>query len=251
MYGIVIPTGSYYYYGVPGDVRGGSGHNYGVYGFATGAGTNLGIMGSASDSSGASNYGVYGYAIDSLTRFGVYGSSGELTADYGGYFYGNVHTTGTSTKGSGGFKIDHPLDPGNKYLYHSSVESPDMMNVYNGNVILGVNGEARVELPDYFEAVNKDFRYQLTATGVPGLNLYISEEISDNYFKIAGGGSGMKVSWQVTGIRKDAFAEANRIQVEKDKPYQERGKYLHAEAHGIGEEFGIHYQEHKQMEEKR
>jgi hypothetical protein len=37
-------------------------------------------------------------------------------------------------------------------------------------------------------------------------------------FEIAGGTSGMKVSWQVTGIRKDPWANANRIQVEEDKP---------------------------------
>ena len=248
--GRVYPTGSYFYYGVLGDVRGGSGHNYGVYGYASGAGTNVAVMGSASDSSGASNYGVYGYATDSLARFGVYGDAGDLTADYAGYFYGNTHTTGTSTKGSGGFKIDHPLDPENRYLYHSSVESPDMLNVYNGNVILGADGEATVKLPDYFEAVNKDFRYQLTPIGTPGPNLYISEEISENYFKIAGGESGMKVSWQVTGIRKDAFAEANRVQVEKDKPDQERGKYLHAQAHGLGKEYGVHYEEHKRIQEE-
>jgi len=39
--------------------------------------------------------------------------------------------------------------------------------------------------------------------------------------------------------------------VEVDKPAKERGKYLDPEAYGLGEEYGIHYEEHKRMEEKR
>jgi hypothetical protein len=101
-----------------------------------------------------------------------------------------------------------------------------MKNVYDGVVVLDNKGEAEIDLPDWFGALNKDFRYQLTAIGAPGPNLHIAEEISDatttNYsnssssniknnnsrFKIAGGTSGMKVSWQVTGIRKDPWAIA-------------------------------------------
>ena len=113
------------------------------------------------------------------------------------------------------------------------------MNVYNGNVTLDENGRAVVELPEYFEALNQDFRYQLTAIGAPGPNLYIAEEISENRFKIAGGKAGLKVSWQVTGVRQDAYAVANRIQVEEDKPDQERGYYLHPKAYGLPEEKGI------------
>lgn len=171
-------------------------------------------------------------------------------ADFAAFFEGNVMVTGELLKGGGGSKIDHPLDPENRYLYHSFVESPDMKNVYDGLVVLDANGQAAVELPNYFDAVNKDFRYQLTCIGgfAP---VYIAEEISGSRFTITGGEPGMKISWQVTGIRNDAFAEANRIQVEVDKPANERGKYLHPEAHGVGEEFGIHYQDHKQMEERR
>ena len=66
---------------------------------------------------------------------------------------GNVSVTGTLSKGSGSFKIDHPLDPKNKYLYHSFVESPDMMNIYNGNITTDANGFATVEMPDWFEAL--------------------------------------------------------------------------------------------------
>jgi len=145
---------------------------------------------------------------------------------------GAVSIAGTLTKGGGSFKIDHPVDPANKYLSHSFVESPDMMNVYNGNARLDARGEAWVELPEWLEALNRDFRYQLTALGAPGPNLYIGEKISGNRFKIAGGRPGGRVSWQVTGIRKDAYANAYRIKVEEEKPLAQRGSYLHPELFG-------------------
>jgi hypothetical protein len=167
-----------------------------------------------------------------------------------------VKITGNLEKAGGSFKIDHPLDPANKYLCHSFVESPDMKNVYDGIVVLDRKGKAEIELPDWFGILNKDFRYQLTAIGAPGPNLYIAEEISEatatrNYsskssnknsnsnFRIAGGTSGMKVSWQVTGIRNDPWANANWIQVEEDKPDKERGYYLHPDLYSQPEERGI------------
>ena len=159
----------------------------------------------------------------------------HMTIDPGG----TVHVFGTLTKGAGSFMIDHPLDPANKYLYHSFVESPDMMNIYNGIVVLDGKGEAVVTLPDWFRALNRDFRYQLTAIAAPGPNLYIADEISNNRFKIAGGRPGGKVSWQVTGIRQDAFANAHRIPVEENKPGAEKGTYLHPELFGAPPEKGI------------
>lgn len=130
---------------------------------------------------------------------------------------------GTLRKGAGSFRIDHPLDPEHKYLSHSFVESPDMMNVYNGNVILDASGRATVELPEYFQALNRDFRYQLTAVGAPGPNLYIAEGVKRNRFQIAGGRAYAYVSWQVTGVRQDAYAEQHRIKVEEEKPRADRG----------------------------
>ena len=143
--------------------------------------------------------------------------------DYAAILNGKVKITGNLEKAGGSFKIDHPLDPANKYLCHSFVESPDMKNVYDGVVVLDNKGKAEIDLPDWFGILNKDFRYQLTAIGAPGPNLYIAEKISDtttkqttnnknnSRFRIAGGTSGMEVSWQVTGIRKDPWANANRI----------------------------------------
>jgi hypothetical protein len=152
-------------------------------------------------------------------------------------FKGAVQVTGTLSKGGGSFRIDHPLDPENRYLSHSFVESPEMMNVYNGNVMLDERGEATVELPEWFEALNRDFRYQLTCIGAFA-PVYVGEEIAGNRFRIAGGRPGLRVSWMVTGVRRDAFAEAHRIAVEEEKPEALRGTYLHPEAWNAPDERG-------------
>jgi hypothetical protein len=132
------------------------------------------------------------------------------------------------------FRIDHPLDPANKYLYHTSVESADMMNIYNGNVVTDAAGCATVELPDWFEALNRDFRYQLTVIddGDDFVQAKVTREVADNRFSLRTSKPHVKVSWQVTGIRQDAWANANRIAVEVDKPADERGTFLHPAAQG-------------------
>jgi trimeric autotransporter adhesin len=145
---------------------------------------------------------------------------------------GDVDVAGTLTAGAKDFKIDHPLDPTNKYLYHASVESSEMMNIYTGNAILDSSGEAVVSLPNWFEAVNTDFRYQLTAVGEAAPNLHVAKEIANHQFQIAGGVAGMKVSWQVTGVRHDAYANVHPLVVEAEKPQRERGTYLHPDAFG-------------------
>ena len=149
---------------------------------------------------------------------------------FGASIGGNLSVGGSlSVSGAKNFKIDHPLDPANKYLYHSSIESPDMLNLYSGNATLDSNGEAWVNLPQYFEALNEEFRYQLTALGSPAPGLFIARKVSANRFKIAGGKPAMEVSWQVTGIRHDPYANAHRVKVEEEKPRSEQGSYLHPE----------------------
>ncbi|MBI1805054.1 MAG: hypothetical protein HY033_08850 [Ignavibacteriae bacterium] len=170
----------------------------------------------------------------------IYGFSNQ---GYAGYFQGKVKVLGDfSVTGVKSFVIDHPLDPANKYLYHSCVESPDMKNIYDGVATLDGGGEAIVQLPEWFEALNKDFRYQLTALGAPGPNLYIAQEVSGNSFKIAGGVAGSRVSWQVTGIRQDAYANAHPMQVEVAKEAEARGKYLSPKEHGMPESMGIDWE---------
>ena len=151
----------------------------------------------------------------------------------------DLSVVGTLSKSAGAFIIDHPLDPANKYLRHSFVESPDMKNVYDGVAALDSAGAAQVLLPEWFGALNRDFRYQLTPIGAPAPDLHVAEEIADNRFKIAGGAPGMKVSWQVTGIRQDPYANAHRIPVEEEKPAEEKGHYLHPGLHGEPDTMGI------------
>jgi len=244
--------------GVVGLARGTTGKTYGVWGNAP-SNQGYGVYGQNGQSgSSDTNHrgGVWG---DSLDGQGVLGTSrnsvgvaaqsfgknalqgiavggGDLGravmalpmsgANWAGYFQGDVRVTGNLSKGAGSFLIDHPLDPAGKYLYHSFVESPDMMNIYNGNVTTDANGEAVVVLPDYFSALNRDFRYQLTVIGTFAQAI-VAKEIENEQFTIRTDKPNVKVSWQVTGIRQDAYANAHRIPVEVVKPAEEQGTFLH------------------------
>ncbi len=214
---------------------------YGVIALTVG---NTGTSGVFGQGTSADSNGVIGVANNGASAFGVWGLS---TSGYAGYFSGNVQVAGNlSVTGAKSFVIDHPLDPANKYLYHAAVEAPDMMNLYTGIVALDKKGTAWVELPSYFEALNKDFRYTLTAVGAPGPNLYIVQEIKGNRFRIAGGTGGMKVSWMVTGTRNDPYAQAHPMKAEVAKSSAERGTYLYPEGYGQSKMKGVTYQKEQQ-----
>ncbi|MBK6725702.1 MAG: hypothetical protein IPG63_00335 [Xanthomonadales bacterium] len=194
---------------------------------------------------------IYAYANSAsakAARFGnssgtavtLAGGSSALEASGNAIIAGDLGVFGTLSKGGGSFKIDHPLDPANKFLLHSFVESPDMMNVYNGNIITDARGYATIDLPDWFEALNRDFRYQLTVIGTFAQAI-VSKKVEHNRFEIRSSRPGIEVSWQVTGIRKDAWAEKHRIPVEVQKAPAERGKYLHPELYGVpaGKRIGV------------
>jgi hypothetical protein len=132
-------------------------------------------------------------------------------------FLGNLAITGSLSKGSGTFVIDHPLDPANKLLFHSFVESPDVLNIYDGVVTLDQKGEATIELPSYYGALNRDSRYQYFPIGAAMPNLHVQSEVKNNRFVIGGGVPGGKVSWQVTGVRHDPYIVANPIIPEVEK----------------------------------
>ena len=168
------------------------------------------------------------------------GSINGVRQGKAGEFLGNVTISGNLAKGGGSFKIDHPLDPENKYLYHSFVESPDMMNIYNGNITTDGNGEATVTLPDWFEALNQDFRYQLTVIGTFAQAI-VAQKIKGNSFVVKTNAPNVEVSWQVTGIRHDAYANKNRIPVEEQKPEDERGLLLHPDAFNQPQEKGVQF----------
>ncbi len=177
------------------------------------------------------------WAISSVNGNGAYLGDTQN----GAYIAGPMNVTGYLTKSGGGYRIDHPDAPARRYLSHSFVESDEMKNVYDGTVTLGDDGRATVNLPAWFGSINDSFRYQLTAVSAPAPDLHIAEKIADNRFTIAGGPPGLEVCWQVTGVRADPWAQANRIVVETEKPEHERDHYLHPELYGKGE---THRMEH-------
>ena len=221
---------------------------FGVFGSAPGAGVN----------GEGPSLGVRGFspveAVRGVTNgttsssFAIRGVTANPNA-YAGYFEGRVNVTGTLTKGGGAFKIDHPLDPENKYLYHSFVESPDMMNIYNGNVTTDGEGYASVDLPKWFEALNRDFRYQLTVIG-QFAQAIVARKVEGNTFAIRTDKPNVEVSWQVTGVRHDPFAEAHRVPLEEDKPEAERGKYMHPVEHGQPQAKGVGWEQLVLSEER-
>lgn len=172
-------------------------------------------------------------------------TSALLVSNSGGtgaaaFFSGGVVVSGTlSVTGTKNFRIDHPLAPERMYLNHFAVESADLSNLYAGNVVLDDAGAAWVELPAYFDALNAEVRYQLTAIGAPAPNLHVAVEVADNRFKVAGGDPGLRVSWQLTALRDDPSARLLRAPVEEPKPEAEVGTYLHPEAYGMPAERGL------------
>jgi len=149
-----------------------------------------------------------------------------------GRFLGKVVVYGRLEKLGGGFRIDHPLDPANKYLVHSFVESSEMKNIYDGTAFLDEHGAATISLPSWFDALNRDFRYQLTPVGGPAPELHIASEIEHGTFRISGGAANQKVCWQVTGVRRDGWAKANPVVSEEEKTASEQGLFLFPEAFG-------------------
>ncbi len=190
---------------------------------------------------GSATTGLWGTAT-SNGGFGVRASNGGIGSATGlwaqGYSFvsGNFEVIGTLSKSAGTFKIDHPQDPQNKFLIHSFVESPDMMNVYNGNISTDNNGFATITLPSYFEALNIDFKYQLTIVGKEFAQALVYEKIKSNQFIVRTDKPNIEVSWQVTGVRNDKYAQQNRIVPEVEKTTKQKGKYLNAEAFGASEE---------------
>ncbi len=166
---------------------------------------------------------------------GVVGIGGSLdnptSPGFGAELNGDVIVFGTLTASSKDFKIDHPTDPANKYLVHASVESSEMMNIYSGNVTTDELGLATVTLPEWFEVLNTDFRYQLTTIGRDA-HAWIAEEVANKQFKIATNASRVKVSWQITAVRQDVYAKAHPLVVEEEKPTKEKGFYQHPELYG-------------------
>jgi hypothetical protein len=184
---------------------------------------------------------------DGITAFSGGGDSGA-TAGFAGSFHGDIQITGALmvTSGMKMFHIDHPLDPGNRYLNHAAIESSELLDLYTGNVTTDMNGDAVVKLPDWFEALNRDFRYQLTVLGTFAQAI-VATKISGNRFAIKTNAPNVEVSWQVTGVRSDPTTQKFALKVEEDKPARERGLYLNPDVYGQPEEKGVEWARHPEL----
>jgi hypothetical protein len=172
-----------------------------------------------------------------------------------GRFFGDVLIEGAlNVTGTKNFKIDHPLDPENKYLIHAAIESSEVLNVYSGNVTTNEQGEATITLPDWFEALNKDFRYQLTVVGTFAQAI-VAEKVKQNRFTIRTNAPSVEVSWQVAGVRSDAVMRKHPFKTEENKSERERGTYLSPEAFNQPEERSVEWAHNpelmRQMKEAR
>jgi hypothetical protein len=231
-------------------VHGHGGHN-GVWGYTVSAndsgvfGQNDGSGNGVTGRAGSNGNAVVGvFSAGSVGGNAIWGIAGPENTN-AGQFDGHVQINGgldvsgeLTVLGGKHFRIDHPCDPANKYLLHCSVEAPEMMNMYNGNVTTDGNGEAVVILPDYFEALNCDFRYQLTPIGQFSQAI-VATEIAGNRFSTRTDKPKVKVSWQVSGVRKDVYARANPTTVEQEKSAGEKGFYLHPQLYGQPFEKGL------------
>ncbi len=207
----------------------------GVYGYAQATtGTNFGVVGRSESPSGR---GVVGVAEASTgTNYGVLGRTNSSANGWGVYAGGRLGASGTKS-----FQIDHPLRPETHFLNHFCIEAPEPYNLYRGTVTLDAQGEAWVQLPDYFEAINRDASYHLTPIGAAMPNLHVAVEIQGNRFKIAGGAPFKKVSWEVKAVRNDPWVQQYGYQTEQEKPKEYQGLYLHPELYGQPKERGIFY----------
>ena len=210
------------------------------YSNQTGADFNIGVVG-YTEGTGSFKYGVMGYVggtAGSNVSAAIVGNDNiNASNTYAGQFFGKVKINGDITgsslsiSGTKNFLIDHPLDPENKVLRHAAMESNEVLNQYSGNLTTDANGLAQVTLPAYFETLNKDFRYQLTVIGTFAQAI-IKEEVRSNQFVVQTNQPGIKVSWQITGVRNDKVMQQHPFVAESPKEGNEKGNYLNPDAYG-------------------
>lgn len=173
---------------------------------------------------------------------GTYGLTGETTAGGGSgvHAVGNISATGTKP-----FRIDHPFDPTNKYLMHYASESPFPQNFYNGNVTTDGRGYGWVDLPDYFDEINTNLKYQLTVMddGEEFVLVKVTKKVENGRFQIRTSKPNVEVSWRIDADRNDRYVKAYRPADVVEKPVTERGTYQQPELYNQPAEKGFFYRE--------
>lgn len=180
-------------------------------------------------------YAVYGQSLASVGGYGVFGSTSGF-GGFGVYALGKLGASGTKS-----FRIDHPLDPENKYLLHYAAEGPEPRNVYQGSVVTDASGYAWVMLPDYYVAINRDPLFQLTVVDKSEdfVQAKVIEEVQGNRFRIRTSKANVKVCWRVDAVRNDLWVRKHGAPVEEDKVGAERGTYQHPDLYDLGPERGM------------
>lgn len=221
-----------------------------IHGLTDGLGMSaVGVLGEARQPA-SEGVGVGGIARGALAIGGLFLNTDA--AGQAGLFLGNVNVVGNHTvSGTKSFRIDHPLDPENRYLLHYNLEGPEPFNLYRGTVKLDMAGAAEVELPEYFEAINIDLSYQLTAVGAAMPNLHVAREVEGNRFAIAGGAAGKRVSWQVTAVRNDPWVRDRGFKADVEKSAEEKGRFLYPEGYGRDETKAIGFEQRFEKPEVR
>ena len=187
--------------------------------------TTSGVQGVSSTINGS---GVIGQADTGGLAFGVWGRS---TGGYAGFFSGDVEVTGALSSTAAGFLVDHPDDPTGQLLGQAYVASHEMLSTYSGNVVTDADGRATVRLPRYVPSLNEDFRYQLTVVG-SFAQAIVGQKVRGSSFTIRTSEPGVEVSWQVTGVRSDAYARRNPFVAERSKRGPMAGRLLRPDLHG-------------------
>lgn len=201
------------------------------------SGVTYGIYGESSSTSGR---GVFGYAgaPNGNTTYAVLGDNALNGSGWGVYALGNLGGSGAKL-----FRIDHPLDPENKYLQHYCAEGPEPKNIYDGTVRTDARGYAAVTLPDYYQEINRDARIQLTVVDEEDSDSFVMakvvQKVRGNGFRIRTSAPGVEVFWRVEAVRNDLWVRKYGAPVEVEKQELERGKYQHPELYGQPKERGI------------
>jgi len=185
-------------------------------------------VGGGSSNSARSNYatvsGGHGDTAAAYCSFATNYSTKVDASDTNSAAFTTSHTVGPNqvraaafSTGTLVFTMDHPDDPMNKILNQHAMGSDEAILFYRGTVILDAGGKAVVNLPNYFNKINRNPMIQLTGVGSPDV-VYVADKIKDGHF-VVGGKPGMEVYWAVTAERTDIHA---RIAYVKTPVVQEK-----------------------------
>lgn len=183
------------------------------------------------------SYGVSG-SVNNGHGYGIVGAKSGTGSGYGVFFSNGLGGSGTKS-----WIMDHPLKPETHILNHFCAEGPEPYNVYRGNVVTDAKGYASVELPDYFESINRDPSYHLTVIDNSDdfVMAKVVDEVRNNTFRIRTSKPGVKVSWRIEAVRSDKWVEKYGYREVVEKKGTEVGRYISPELYGMPETQGWFY----------